>query len=75
MENTDDTPGADVMIGSRYIAGGAIEGWPLRRHLILSCVSYQFRAEFHQAHGSGLFTAQTATSLSRTSSTSGSVPW
>ncbi|NUQ64652.1 MAG: polyprenol monophosphomannose synthase [Pirellulales bacterium] len=24
----------DVMIGSRYVAGGGIEGWPLRRHLM-----------------------------------------
>lgn len=24
----------DVMIGSRYIAGGAIEGWPWRRHVM-----------------------------------------
>lgn len=26
--------GADVVIGSRYVAGGRIEGWPLRRHLM-----------------------------------------
>jgi dolichol-phosphate mannosyltransferase len=24
----------DVMIGSRYIPGGGVEGWPLRRHLM-----------------------------------------
>lgn len=24
----------DVMIGSRYVAGGGIEGWPLKRHLM-----------------------------------------
>jgi dolichol-phosphate mannosyltransferase len=32
-----DPPGAepvDVMIGSRYIPGGGVEGWPLRRHLM-----------------------------------------
>ena len=34
MENLDGTPAADVMIGSRYVAGGAIEGWPLKRHLM-----------------------------------------
>jgi dolichol-phosphate mannosyltransferase len=34
MEPHDNRPGADVMIGSRYVAGGAIEGWPLRRHLM-----------------------------------------
>lgn len=34
MENADGTPAADVMIGSRYVTGGAIEGWPLKRHLM-----------------------------------------
>jgi dolichol-phosphate mannosyltransferase len=28
------TEHADVAIGSRYVAGGAIEGWPLRRRVI-----------------------------------------
>ncbi len=27
-------PAIDVMIGSRYIYGGSIEGWPLTRHLM-----------------------------------------
>jgi dolichol-phosphate mannosyltransferase len=27
-------PGADVAIGSRYVPGGGIEGWPLRRRLM-----------------------------------------
>ncbi len=34
MQHPDGTPAADVMIGSRYVAGGAIEGWPLKRHLM-----------------------------------------
>ncbi len=34
MEHADGTPAADVMIGSRYVPGGAIEGWPLKRHLM-----------------------------------------
>jgi dolichol-phosphate mannosyltransferase len=34
MEPSADGPAVDVMIGSRYVAGGAIEGWPLRRHLM-----------------------------------------
>jgi dolichol-phosphate mannosyltransferase len=34
MENPDGAPRADVMIGSRYVTGGAIEGWPLKRHLM-----------------------------------------
>jgi len=29
-----DGPEVDVMIGSRYIPGGGVEGWPLRRHLM-----------------------------------------
>src|SRR5687767_8276566 len=29
-----DGPPVDVMIGSRYVAGGGIEGWPLKRHLM-----------------------------------------
>jgi dolichol-phosphate mannosyltransferase len=32
-----DPPGAppvDIMIGSRYIPGGCIEGWPMKRHLM-----------------------------------------
>ena len=33
-------PGAvDVMIGSRYVAGGEIVGWPLRRHLMSKAVN------------------------------------
>ena len=32
--STPAAPAVDVMIGSRYIAGGAIEGWPLKRHLM-----------------------------------------
>jgi dolichol-phosphate mannosyltransferase len=35
----DDGPPRDVMIGSRYVAGGAIEGWPLRRHLMSRAVN------------------------------------
>ena len=27
-------PPVDVMIGSRYIPGGGVEGWPLRRHVM-----------------------------------------
>ncbi|HWB09062.1 MAG TPA: polyprenol monophosphomannose synthase [Pirellulales bacterium] len=29
-----DSPPIDVMIGSRYVAGGGIEGWPLKRYLM-----------------------------------------
>ena len=34
MEGRGAKPAADVMIGSRYIRGGAIEGWPFRRLLM-----------------------------------------
>lgn len=27
-------PAVDVVIGSRYVAGGGVEGWPLRRHFM-----------------------------------------
>ena len=27
-------PPVDVMIGSRYVPGGGVEGWPLKRHLM-----------------------------------------
>lgn len=33
----------DVMIGSRYVPGGAIEGWPLRRHLMSRAVNFYAR--------------------------------
>ncbi len=33
MESEDAAP-VDVMIGSRYVPGGGVEGWPLRRHLM-----------------------------------------
>jgi dolichol-phosphate mannosyltransferase len=34
MDRADGSPAVDVMIGSRYISGGKIEGWPLKRHLM-----------------------------------------
>ena len=33
MEGGDGPP-VDVMIGSRYVPGGGVEGWPLKRHLM-----------------------------------------
>ncbi len=32
--NPEDAAPVDVMIGSRYVPGGGVEGWPLRRHLM-----------------------------------------
>jgi dolichol-phosphate mannosyltransferase len=39
MQHADGSPAADVMIGSRYVSGGAIAGWPLRRHLMSRTVN------------------------------------
>jgi dolichol-phosphate mannosyltransferase len=38
MEPDGERP-VDVMIGSRYVAGGGIEGWPLKRHLMSRAVN------------------------------------
>ena len=39
MEATADRPAVDVMIGSRYVPGGRIEGWPWRRHFMSRAVN------------------------------------
>lgn len=36
-------PSVDVMIGSRYVAGGAIEGWPWHRHFMSQGVNLYAR--------------------------------
>lgn len=36
-------PAVDVMIGSRYTAGGSIDGWPLTRHLLSRSVNLYCR--------------------------------
>lgn len=38
------TTGADVAIGSRYIEGGAIEGWPLHRRILSRAINRLSRA-------------------------------
>ncbi len=38
-----DAPPVDVMIGSRYVPGGGVEGWPLRRHLMSRGVNFYAR--------------------------------
>jgi len=40
---TADKPGADVMIGSRYIPGGGVEGWPFKRHFMSQGVNLYSR--------------------------------
>jgi len=37
--NPPDGPAADVVIGSRYVAGGGIQGWPLHRKLMSSVLN------------------------------------
>jgi dolichol-phosphate mannosyltransferase len=41
------SPGApgsvDVMIGSRYVPGGGVEGWPLKRHFMSRSVNFYAR--------------------------------
>lgn len=39
MDLPDGTAAADVMIGSRYVPGGKIEGWPLMRHAMSRAVN------------------------------------
>ena len=39
----DEQPVLDVMIGSRYVPGGKIEGWPLKRHMMSRCVNFYAR--------------------------------
>lgn len=38
-----DGPPVDVVIGSRYIPGGGVEGWPLRRHVMSRSVNLYAR--------------------------------
>lgn len=42
MDPPDDEP-ADVVIGSRYVAGGGVEGWPLKRRLMSAAVNLYAR--------------------------------
>ncbi|MEX0714613.1 MAG: polyprenol monophosphomannose synthase [Pirellulales bacterium] len=37
-------PAVDVMIGSRYVAGGGVEGWPLKRYLMSRAVNFYARS-------------------------------
>ncbi len=43
MALDDRDEGADVMIGSRYVAGGGIEGWPLHRRWMSRAVNMYAR--------------------------------
>lgn len=43
MEQADGGSHIDVMIGSRYIAGGGVEGWPLKRQLMSTCINMYTR--------------------------------
>ena len=39
----EDRPAVDVMIGSRYVPGGGVEGWPLKRRLMSAGVNFYAR--------------------------------
>lgn len=39
LERARQEPKVDVVIGSRYVRGGAIEGWPLRRRMMSRMVN------------------------------------
>ncbi|HEY1066275.1 MAG TPA: polyprenol monophosphomannose synthase [Pirellulales bacterium] len=43
MNFPDGSPRVDVMIGSRYAPGGAIEGWPLKRKVLSRGVNWLSR--------------------------------
>jgi len=43
LRGMESQPRIDVMIGSRYVAGGGIEGWPLKRHLMSRAVNLYAR--------------------------------
>jgi dolichol-phosphate mannosyltransferase len=61
------TESADVAIGSRYCAGGGIEGWPLRRRLMSRYINVLTRRMLHLPvrDASGAFRAYRATALRR----------
>ncbi|MBN1911208.1 MAG: polyprenol monophosphomannose synthase [Pirellulales bacterium] len=41
--NPEGGPAVDVMIGSRYVPGGGVEGWPLKRRLMSRAVNLYAR--------------------------------
>jgi dolichol-phosphate mannosyltransferase len=42
--DSPDGPAVDVMIGSRYVAGGGVEGWPLKRRWMSRCLNLYARS-------------------------------
>ena len=42
--NPENGARVDVMIGSRYIPGGGVEGWPLKRHVMSRGVNFYARS-------------------------------
>jgi len=41
--NPENGSSVDVMIGSRYVPGGGVEGWPLKRHFMSRSVNFYAR--------------------------------
>jgi dolichol-phosphate mannosyltransferase len=63
----EENPQVDVAIGSRYVTGGGIEGWPLRRHLMSRMVNALARSSLRLPvrDTSGAFRAYRADLLRR----------
>ncbi|HEY4232256.1 MAG TPA: polyprenol monophosphomannose synthase [Lacipirellulaceae bacterium] len=61
------TAGADVVIGSRYCPGGAIEGWPLRRRVLSQLMNTFSHALLHLPvqDSSGAFRAYRVATLQK----------
>lgn len=59
--------GADVMIGSRYVQGGRIEGWPLKRHLMSRALNWYARRllRLHPKDTSGAFRCYRTATLAK----------
>lgn len=43
LAGMEQQPPVDVMIGSRYVAGGGVEGWPLRRRMMSRSINLYAR--------------------------------
>ena len=66
MDPPDGSP-VDVMIGSRYVPGGGVEGWPLKRKLMSRCVNIYARCllGLHARDCSGAFRCYRTATLAR----------
>ena len=67
FDRDDASPPADVVVGSRYVRGGGIEGWPLKRHLMSRAINAYSRLflGLRQRDCSGAFRLYRASILRR----------